>query len=87
MKKPRPRRHFRPHRRKYCLFCAEKSEHIDYKDVKALRRYIDNRAKIIARRKTGTCARHQRRLANAIKNARHLALLPYTADHTRIFGG
>ena len=56
---------------------------IDYKQVDVLRRYLSDRGKIKVRRKTGTCARHQRRLALAIKRARYLALLPYTADHLR----
>ena len=56
---------------------------IDYKDVNLLRNYITEHGKIKARRKTGTCAKHQRRLASAIKRARHLALLPYSAEHTR----
>ena len=73
-------------RRKYCHFCAERMDHIDYKNVSLLKGFIDSRGKIIARRKTGTCAKHQRRLATAIKNARHLALLPFTADHIRIYG-
>lgn len=67
---------------KVCPFCAEKLE-IDYKDVSRLRRYISDRAKIAPRRRTGICAKHQRRLALAIKRARYLALLPYTPDHAR----
>jgi small subunit ribosomal protein S18 len=68
-------------RRKVCAFCVDKIEHIDYKEPGKLRRYVSERGKIEPRRKTGTCARHQRRLTLAIKRARHLALLPYTADH------
>jgi small subunit ribosomal protein S18 len=56
---------------------------IDYKDVSTLRRFVSERGKIKGRRKSGTCARHQRRLAVAIKRARHLALLPITAEHMR----
>lgn len=67
---------------KVCPFCKEKIE-IDYKDVSRLQRYLSGRAKIEARRRTGTCAKHQRRLALAIKRARFLALLPYTPDHLR----
>ena len=67
-------------RRKVCQFCADKCEHIDYKDTAKLRKYISDRAKILPRRMTGTCAMHQRQLTEAIKRARHLALLPYTAD-------
>ena len=67
----------RPHR-KVCGFCMEKIEDIDYKEVARLRRYISERGKILPRRVTGTCARHQRRLTVALKRARHIALLPYT---------
>jgi small subunit ribosomal protein S18 len=56
---------------------------IDYKDVSRLRRYLSDRAKIEPRRKTGTCAKHQRRLSVALKNARYMAMLPYTATHIR----
>ena len=70
-------------RRKVCAFCLEKSKAVDYKDVATLRRYLTDRGKIRSRRKTGTCAKHQRRLAVAIKRARHLALLPFTAEHIR----
>jgi small subunit ribosomal protein S18 len=70
-------------RRKVCAFCLEKTKVIDYKDVATLRRYLTERGKIKARRKTGTCAKHQRRLAVAVKRARHLALLPFTAEHIR----
>ncbi len=68
-------------RRKVCTFCANKSTRIDYKDIGLLGRYLTDRAKILPRRRTGNCARHQRALANAIKRARYLALLPYSADH------
>lgn len=68
----------RPHR-KVCAFCVEKIEDIDYKEVARLRRYISERGKILPRRVTGTCARHQRRLTVALKRARHIALLPYTS--------
>ena len=61
-------------------FCVDKVESIDYKDVARLRRYISERAKILPRRVTGTCARHQRELTVAIKRARHLALLPFSSD-------
>jgi len=69
-------------RKKVCAFCVDKVDRVDYKDALKLRRYITERGKIEPRRKTGTCARHQRRLTIAIKRARHIALLPYTADHT-----
>jgi len=67
-------------RRKVCEFCAGKIEFIDYKDVNRLRRCINERGKITPRRMLGTCAKHQRQLAEAIKRARAIALLPYTAD-------
>ncbi|WP_416200957.1 MAG: 30S ribosomal protein S18 [Thermocaproicibacter melissae] len=67
-------------RRKVCSFCVDKVETIDYKDVAKLRRYISERAKILPRRVTGTCAHHQRQLTVAIKRARHLALLPFSSD-------
>ena len=67
-------------RRKVCAFCVDKIEEIDYKDVPRLRRYLSEHAKIVPRRVTGTCARHQRQLTIAIKRARHLALLPYISD-------
>ena len=76
----RPARPVRRSRKKVCSFCADKIEHIDYKDVNRLRKYISERAKIIPRRVTGTCARHQRDLTIAIKRARQVALLPYVAD-------
>ena len=68
------RRGGRKGRKKVCGFCVDKVESIDYKDVARLRRYISERAKILPRRVTGTCARHQRELTVAIKRARHLAL-------------
>ena len=67
-------------RRKVCTFCVDKVDYIDYKDVNKLRRFTSERAKILPRRVTGTCAKHQRELTTAIKRARYVALLPYTAD-------
>ncbi len=67
-------------RKKVCLFCADKSKEISYKDVATLRKYISERGKILPRRITGTCAKHQRALTLAIKRARHIAMLPYTTD-------
>ena len=67
-------------RRKVCQFCVDKVEAIDYKDTAKLREYISERAKILPRRMTGTCAMHQRQLTEAIKRARHIALLPYTVE-------
>ena len=74
------RRGGRKGRKKVCGFCVDKVESIDYKDVARLRRYISERAKILPRRVTGTCARHQRELTVAFKLARHLALLPFSSD-------
>src|SRR5919204_4378001 len=70
-------------RRRVCSFCVEKVQRIDYKDVGRIRRYISDRGKIDPRRKSGTCAKHQRMLTTALKRARFMALLPYTADHVR----
>ncbi len=67
-------------RKKVCQFCADRTEFIDYKDVAKLRRFVSERSKILPRRVTGTCAYHQRELTQAIKRARHLALLPYMSD-------
>ena len=68
------------HRRKICRFCADKELPIDYKRPDILRDFITERGKIIPRRITGTCAKHQRRLARAVKRARYMALLPYTGE-------
>ncbi len=73
-------------RRKVCGFCMDNVQYIDYKDTARLRRFLSERGKIEPRRKTGTCAKHQRWLATALKRARQLALLPYTADHVRFLG-
>ncbi len=67
-------------RRKVCAFCVEKVECIDYKDVNRLNKFTSDRAKILPRRVTGTCAKHQRELTTAIKRARQIALLAYTSD-------
>ena len=67
-------------RRKVCTFCVDKVEHIDYKDVARLRKYVSERAKIIPRRVTGTCAFHQRELTVAIKRARQIALMPFVSE-------
>lgn len=75
-----PARRRAPHRRKkVCVFCG-KDNVIDYKDVNKLKRYISERGKILPRRITGNCAKHQRALTVAIKRARHLALMPYTCE-------
>ncbi|MBO5359518.1 MAG: 30S ribosomal protein S18 [Clostridia bacterium] len=67
-------------RRKVCTFCVDKVDYIDYKDVNKLRKFTSERSKILPRRVTGTCAKHQRELTTAIKRARYVALLPYTSD-------
>ena len=67
-------------RKKVCVFCSDKNQVIDYKDVARLRKYISERAKILPRRISGTCAKHQRQLTIAIKRSRHVALLPYISD-------
>lgn len=67
-------------RKKVCMFCVDRAEKIDYKDVGKLRKCMTERGKILPRRVTGTCAAHQRELTKAIKRARHVALLPYTAE-------
>lgn len=72
------RRGFR--KKKVCQFCADKTETIDYKDVEKLRKYVTDRGKILPKRITGNCALHQREVTTAIKRARIVALLPYTAD-------
>ena len=73
--RPVARRH-----RKVCAFCVDKIDQIDYKDTARLRKCISERAKILPRRITGTCAKHQRQLTVAVKRARHVALLPYVSD-------
>ena len=67
-------------RRKVCKFCADKIDDINYKDVKLLAPFVPERGKILPRRMFGTCAEHQRKLTEAIKRARQIALLPYAAD-------
>ncbi|HEY8743672.1 MAG TPA: 30S ribosomal protein S18 [Chloroflexota bacterium] len=70
-------------RRKVCIFCVDKIKYVDYKDVNRLRRYLSDRAKIEPRRKSGVCAKHQRKLTTALKRARHMALLPFAPQHMR----
>ncbi|MBQ6230967.1 MAG: 30S ribosomal protein S18 [Eubacterium sp.] len=67
-------------RKKVCVFCADKNNIIDYKDMNKLRRYISERGKILPRRITGNCAKHQRALTVAVKRARHIALIPYVVE-------
>ncbi len=80
MERERNNRGAKRPRRKVCAFCVDKVSTIDYKDVAKLRRYLSERGKIVPRRVTGTCARHQRALTTAIKRARHIALLPYVSE-------
>jgi small subunit ribosomal protein S18 len=70
-------------RKKICKLCLEKVKHIDYKDEKRLSRFITDRGKIVPRRVSGACARHQSQIATAIKRARALAILPFTSEHYR----
>lgn len=70
----------RGRKKRVCSFCADKAKHIDYKDIRKLGKYITDRGKILPRRISGTCATHQRALTIAIKRARIVALLPYTAE-------
>lgn len=72
----RPRRT----RRKVCQFCADKIEHLDYKDIGKLRKFISERGKILPKRMSGNCARHQRELTISIKRARHIAMLPFSGE-------
>jgi len=70
-------------KRRTCRFCDSKEIYIDYKDEKRLSRFISEQGKIIPKRITGTCAKHQRQLVTAIKRARHLAMLPFVSDTIR----
>ena len=67
-------------KKKVCQFCVDKIDHIDYKDTARLRKYVSERSKILPKRITGTCAKHQRQLTTAIKRARQIAILPYISD-------
>lgn len=80
MEKERNSRPIKKPRKKVCMFCADRIERIDYKDLAKLRKCMTERAKILPRRVTGTCAFHQRELTSAIKKARQIALLPYVSD-------
>lgn len=79
-RKPRDKSKFGIFRKKVCRFCVDKVTLIDYKDIPRLSRMISERGKIVPSRASGTCARHQRKVAQAVKRARFLALLPYVAD-------
>lgn len=76
----RKRRGYRPRRRKVCFFCTNPGVEIDYKDSDLMRRFISDRGKILPRRRTGTCPKHQRELARQIKRAREIAMIPYYID-------
>lgn len=76
----RPKKYRKVGKKKVCPFCQDKSKTIDYKDSGRLRKFITEKGKILPRRQTGVCSIHQRELAQAIKRARHMALLPYKAD-------
>lgn len=83
-KKRGPRREkedkpWKKQKRKVCVFCKDKVDHVDYKDTAALRKFLSDRGKIRARRVTGNCSQHQRDVAQAVKNAREMALLPYSS--------
>ncbi len=80
MEKERNSRPGKKLRKKVCMFCADRIDRIDYKDLAKLRKCMTERAKILPRRVTGTCAYHQRELTVAVKRARHIALLPYVSD-------
>ena len=75
----RPQRARKP-KKKVCIFCIDKVDNIDYKDTAKLRRYVSERGKIVPRRISGNCAKHQRQLTTAIKRARQIALLPFVAE-------
>ncbi len=79
-KMERPVRAARKAKRKVCIFCADKVAEIDYKDTFKLRKFISEKSKIVPRRISGNCAKHQREVTEAIKRARHIALLPFTSD-------
>ena len=83
----RPRGRSGGRRRRVCIMCADHMKYVDYKNVSFLRRFVSDRARIETRRRTSACAKHQRAIANAIKRARQLALLPYTPDHIRVSQG
>ena len=81
-RKPRKEKEEKPwkkQKKKFCIFCKDKIAYVDYKDVGMLRKFISDRGKIRARRVSGNCTQHQRDVATAVKNAREMALLPYTS--------
>jgi small subunit ribosomal protein S18 len=81
-RRPRKEKEEKPwkkQKKKFCIFCKDRIAYVDYKDVSLLRKFVSDRGKIRARRVTGNCSQHQRDVATAVKNAREMALLPYTA--------
>ena len=70
-------------RRKVCLFCVDRIDYVDWKDERRVSRYVTDRGKIVPRRISGLCAKHQRQLTTAVKRARHLALLPFTSEQVK----
>ena len=79
-KEKKGKRWYRPRKKKVCHFCANARDRLDYKNYDLLRRFISDRGKILPKRRTGTCPKHQREVARQIKKAREIALLPYTSD-------
>ena len=77
-RKEKEEKGWKKQRKKFCVFCKDKVDYIDFKDVTLLRRFVSDRGKIRARRVTGNCSQHQRDVASAVKNAREMALLPYS---------
>ncbi|MDQ4096085.1 MAG: 30S ribosomal protein S18 [Actinomycetota bacterium] len=81
-KPPSKKTTLRKGKKKYCQFCADQAKYVDYKDIALLRKFLSERGKIRARRVTGNCPQHQRLVATAVKNAREMALLPFSAPQT-----
>ena len=86
-KKPSKKTTLRKGKKKYCQFCADKAKYVDYKDIALLRKFLSERGKIRARRVTGNCPQHQRLVASAVKNAREMALLPFSSREAESGGG
>ena len=78
--KTAPKKYKKPARRKVCTYCVEHMDHVDYKDLAKLKRFVTEKGKILPRRQTGACAKHQRLITVAIKRAREMALLPYVGE-------
>ncbi len=78
-RKEKDEKAWKKQKRKVCIFCKERIEYVDYKDVGLLRKFVSDRGKIRARRVSGNCSQHQRDVATAVKNAREMALLPYSS--------